>query len=83
MPGNSSALITFVETSDPRRLLAATAGHQTSAASAALVSPDLDANVFAGADNPLEVSHSMRDEGLIEPIGRGKNARWRRLRSDF
>ena len=26
---------------------------------------------------------SMRDEGLIEPIGAGKNARWRRLRSDF
>jgi Fic family protein len=26
---------------------------------------------------------SMRDEGLIEPIAAGKNARWRRLRSDF
>lgn len=26
---------------------------------------------------------SMRDEGLIEPIGAGKNARWRRLRSEF
>ncbi len=26
---------------------------------------------------------TMRDEGLIEPIGAGKSARWRRLRSDF
>ena len=26
---------------------------------------------------------SMRDEGLIEPIRAGRNARWRRLRSDF
>jgi Fic family protein len=25
----------------------------------------------------------MREEGLIEPIGAGKNARWRRLRRDF
>ncbi len=25
----------------------------------------------------------MRDEGLIEPIGAGKSARWRRIRSDF
>ena len=26
---------------------------------------------------------SMRDEGVIEPIGTGKNARWRRLRNEF
>lgn len=26
---------------------------------------------------------TMRDEGLIEPVGAGTNARWRRLRSDF
>jgi Fic family protein len=26
---------------------------------------------------------SMRDEGVIEPIGAGKTARWRRLRSEF
>jgi Fic family protein len=25
----------------------------------------------------------MRDEGLIKPIGTGKSARWRRIRSDF
>jgi hypothetical protein len=25
----------------------------------------------------------MRDEGLIEPIGAGKSAHWRRIRSDF
>lgn len=64
LPANSSALMTFVETSDPRRLLAATAGHQTSAASAALVSPDLDATVFAAANNPVEVSHSSGSETL-------------------
>lgn len=64
MPANSSALMTFVETSDPRRLLAATAGHHTSAATAALVSPDLDAAVFAGADNPVEMSHSSGSQAL-------------------
>jgi hypothetical protein len=64
MPANSSALVTFAETSDPRRLLAATAGHQTSAATAALVSPDLNATVFAGASNPIEVSHSSGSEAL-------------------
>jgi len=58
MPANSSALIEFVETSDPRRLVASTAGHRPSAASAAVIAPALDATVFAGADNPLEVSHS-------------------------
>lgn len=26
---------------------------------------------------------TMRDEGLIEPVGAGRSARWRRLRSDF
>jgi thiazole synthase ThiGH ThiG subunit len=25
----------------------------------------------------------MRDEGIIEPIGAGQSARWRRLRTDF
>jgi hypothetical protein len=64
LPANSSALMTFVETSDPRRLLAATAGHRPAAASAAVIAPDLDATVFAGADNPLEVSHSSRSHVL-------------------
>jgi hypothetical protein len=64
LPANSSALITFAETSDPRRLLAASAGHQTSAATAALVSRDLDATVFAGANNPIEVSHSSGSHAL-------------------
>jgi hypothetical protein len=49
---------------DHVRLLAATAGHQTSAASAAVVSPDLDATVFAGANNLLEVSHSSGSQVL-------------------
>jgi hypothetical protein len=25
----------------------------------------------------------MREEGIIEPIGAGQSARWRRLRTDF
>jgi hypothetical protein len=58
LPANSSALMTFAETSDPRGLLAASAGHGPSAASAAVITPDLDATVFAGGDNPLEASHS-------------------------
>ena len=65
LPANSSALMTFVETSDPRRLLAATAGHQASAATAAVVSPDLDATVFGAADNPIEVSHSSGSPVLV------------------
>jgi hypothetical protein len=64
MPANSSALLTFAETSDPRRLLAATAGHPTSAASAALVSPELDATVFAGASSPIEISHTSGSQVL-------------------
>lgn len=64
MPANSSALITFAETIDARRLAVATAGHQASAASAALVSPVLDAAVFAGADNPIEVSRSSGSQVL-------------------
>ena len=64
MPANSSVLLTFVETSDPRRLLAATAGHRPAAASAAVIAPDLDATVFAGANNPIEVSHSSGSQAL-------------------
>jgi hypothetical protein len=64
LPANSSVLMTFVECSDPRRLLAATAGHQVSAASAAVISPDLEATVFAGAANPIEVSRSSGSPAL-------------------
>jgi hypothetical protein len=64
LPANSSALMTFVETSDTRRLLAATAGHRPAAASAAVIAPDLEATVFAGAGNPVEVSHSSGSQAL-------------------
>ena len=58
LPAPSSALLTFAETNDPRRLLAAAADHTPSAASIAAIGDDLSAHVFAGAGNPLEVSHS-------------------------
>ncbi|MGZ5342062.1 MAG: hypothetical protein ACXWEK_03360, partial [Solirubrobacterales bacterium] len=58
LPSNSSALLTFAETSDPGRLLAATADHEPSVASIAMIGEDLTARVFAGADDPVEVDSS-------------------------
>jgi uncharacterized membrane protein len=54
---NSSALITYSETSDPTRLLAATRSYQPSAASVAAIDADLNARVFAGSAAPVEVPH--------------------------
>lgn len=64
LPAPSSALLTFAETSDPRRLLATTADHEPSVASIAAIGDDLGAHVFAGAGNPLEVSSSSRTRVL-------------------
>jgi hypothetical protein len=60
----SSALLTFAETTDPRRLLAATADHKPSAASIAAIADDLSARVFAGAGNPIEASRSSGGQAL-------------------
>jgi hypothetical protein len=58
LPANSSALVTFAETRDPRGLLQATAAHAPAAASVAAIGDDLGARVFAGATDPIEVSRS-------------------------
>jgi membrane associated rhomboid family serine protease len=48
LPANSSALLTFAATSDPRSLLEAAAAHAPSAVSVAAVGDDLAARVFTG-----------------------------------
>jgi len=58
LPANSSALVTFAETRDPRSLLKATAAHAPATASVAAIRDDLGARVFAGANDPIEVSRS-------------------------
>ena len=61
LPANSSALITFAETTDPRSLLTAAAAHGPVTASAAGIGDDLTARVFAGATDPIEMP--SRPEG--------------------
>jgi uncharacterized membrane protein len=53
---NTSALMIWAEAADGRRLLAATAQFEPSAASVAEIADDLSATVFAGAANPVESS---------------------------
>jgi len=55
---NSSALLTYAETSDPDRLLAASHAYEPSAASVAVIDADLRARVFAGGASPVEVPHA-------------------------
>jgi len=66
LPASSSALVTFAETRDPRRLLKATAAHAPATASVAVIGDDLGARVFAGATDPIEVSRSLGG-GAIPP----------------
>jgi len=66
LPANSSALVIFAESSDPRSLLKATAAHASATASVAAVDDDLGARVFAGATDPIEVSRSSGG-GVIPP----------------
>jgi hypothetical protein len=66
LPANSSALVIFAESSDPRSLLKATAAHAAATASVAAVGDDLGARVFAGAIDPIEVSRSPGG-GVIPP----------------
>jgi hypothetical protein len=53
---NSSALLTYAETSDPTRLLAATQPYTPSAASVAVIDADLGARVVAGGAAPHDSS---------------------------
>jgi hypothetical protein len=66
LPANSSALVIFAESSDPRSLLKATAAHAPATASVAAVEDDLGARVFTGATDPIEVSRSPGG-GVITP----------------
>ena len=66
LPANSSALVIFAESSDPRSLLKAAAAHAPVTASVAAVGDDLGARVFAGATDPIEVSRSPGG-GVIPP----------------
>ena len=54
---DSSALLTYAETNDPERMLATAGAHASSAASVALIDPDLTARVFAGTTAPVELPH--------------------------
>jgi hypothetical protein len=54
LPAQSSVLLLFAETSDPRSLLAATASHAPSVVSVATIGDDLTTRVLAGPwDRPL------------------------------
>jgi len=66
LPASSSALVIFAESNDPRSLLKATAAHAPATVSVAAVDDDLSARVFAGATDPIEVSHSSGG-GVIPP----------------
>jgi hypothetical protein len=55
LPAKSSALLTLAETSDPGRLLRATADREPSVASVAMIADDLNARVLTGADHPVAV----------------------------
>jgi len=53
----SSALIIAAETTDPEHLLTASAAYAPSAASVAVIAPDLTARVFSGAHAAIELPH--------------------------
>ena len=56
LPANSSALVAFVRAADPRRILSSVAHDQPKTASVAAVTPDLSAQVYDGATEPVERS---------------------------
>ena len=56
LPANSSAIVAFVQGTDPRRVLSATASFQPATASAAAIGADLSAQAYSDASNPLETS---------------------------
>ena len=64
LPASSSALLTYAETRDPRRLLAAAAASSPTAASVAAVGDNLAARVFAGAPDPVELPRSPAGDAL-------------------
>jgi hypothetical protein len=71
LPAGSSALVVYVETGDPRRLLPATATMAPTAASVVGIGDDLSARVFGGATNPAE---PPRSAGAAAPNPGGATA---------
>jgi hypothetical protein len=64
LPAPSSALLTFAETSDPRRLLQSATGTTPAVASVAAIGADLTTRVFAGAANPVAVPAGALERAL-------------------
>jgi hypothetical protein len=65
LPARSSALLTFAETTDPKRLLGAAGSLSPTAASAVGIADDLTAHVFAGSANPVEVPGRSADQAIL------------------
>jgi uncharacterized membrane protein len=61
LPAQSSALVVWVATKNPRRLLEAAAVHRPTAASVAATGADLTTHVFAASD-PVELPTDSADE---------------------
>ncbi len=61
LPGDSSAIVAFVQGADPRRVLSSTASYEPATASAAAIGADLSARAYSGASNPLETSAAPAD----------------------
>jgi outer membrane lipoprotein SlyB len=64
LPANSSALLTFAETTDASRLLSATASHHPAVASVAAIAGDMSVRVYVGAESPVEVAHGSDTPAL-------------------
>jgi len=56
LPGDTSAIVAFVQGADPRRVLSSAASCEPATASAAAIAADLSARAYSGASNPLETS---------------------------
>ena len=63
LPAPSSALLMYVRTDDAKRLLEASEPGSPSTASAATISPDLEARVYAGSTTPVELPHGAGTGG--------------------
>jgi hypothetical protein len=64
LPAPSSALLTYVETSDPHRLLQSATSTSPTVASVAAIGADLTTRVFAGAANPVAVPAGAAEHAL-------------------
>jgi uncharacterized membrane protein len=64
LPANSSALLTFAETTDAGRLLSASAAQHPSVASVAAITDDMSVRVFTGPERPDEVTYGSDAKAL-------------------